>query len=131
MKLKKTLTYILCVLCLSLSFAAQAAAPTVTSSGVDGKLVSYSHKTTGSGSAHVIASTPGVGNYVLTQFCSYGDAFIYSSSLDFIGVIVGTTYGPDHCVTFSPGLVIPAGDDILASTAGVSYISMTGILVLP
>ncbi len=104
-----------------------SAVPQVEAGGVNGNAFTTSVATVAG--VNTILTAPAIGQYVITQFCAYLDAWLYSTSLPYIGTVTGTSYryGQDACVTFSPGIVVPAGDDILVNTAGVSYVIISGV----
>jgi len=114
----KCLLIILCGIGFAL-VSPPASAQKVTTGGLSGTIVSANVHLTQKGYAATMLTTPSAGShFILTYFCAVDTASLIGRTFGRIARTPGSFTTQDPCRTFTPGIALPAGEELICTNQG-------------
>ena len=128
----KCLLIILCGIGFAL-VSPPASAQKVTNGGLSGIIVSANVHLTQNGAAATMLTTPSAGShFILTYFCAVDTAFLDGSTFGRIARTPGSFTNQDPCRTFTPGIALPAEEDLICinqgDTGNDNFCTISGVI---
>jgi len=121
----KCLLIILCGIGFAL-VSPPASAQKVTNGGLSGTLVSANVHLASFGSDTMLTTPSAGSHFILTYFCATAEASLEGSTFGLIFSSINLSFSvADHCQTFTPGIALPADEDLICTSHRSSEINCT------